>query len=104
MLMVLQGQPKHIQNRCKGFTLVQKPSDVLVGGQILYFTRDTPAQFKMGGKVTQSNSVFYEYTRNHRNYSIYVDKYIVLFKPVQIRRSKQYRIFKSFLDSLDGDV
>ena len=103
MLMVLQEQPKHIQNRCKGFSLVQKPSDVLVGGHILYFTRDTPAQFKMGGKVTQSNSVFYEYTRNRRNYAIYVDKYIVLFKPATRRRSKQYRILKSILKALDDD-
>lgn len=100
---ILQGQPAHIKNRCKGFSLVQKPSDVLVGGHILYFTRDTPAQFKMGGKVTQSNSVFYEYTRNNRNYTIYVDKYVVLFKPATVRRSKQYRIFQSILKELDED-
>lgn len=104
MLAILQEQPKHIQNRCKGFSLVQQPSDVLVGGYILYFTRDTPACFKMGGKVTQSNSVFYEYTRNNRNYTINVDKYIVLFKPARIRRSKHYHLFKSLLEALDEEV
>lgn len=103
MLAILQDQPTHIQQKCKGFKLVLKPSDVIVGGHILYFTRDSPACFKMGGKVTQSNSVFYEYTRNNHHYTISVDKYIVLFKPATIRRSKQYRVFKSILKALDED-
>lgn len=101
MLGILQSQPISVQKKCKGYHLVNDPTEVLVGGNILYFSRDTPPKFKMGGKVTNSNSVYYEYIRRNRTYMIYVHKYIVLYKPPRERRSKQYRLFRSLLESLD---
>lgn len=99
-----EHQPAYVRKKCKGFTLVQEPSEVIVGGYIRYFTRTTPPEFKMGGKVTKNAILFYEFEYKNTCYTICAKKYNVLFKPAKPRRSRNYHLFKALLKSLDDNT
>ena len=98
----VQHQSEYVQRKCKGFTLVSDPTEVHVGGLIRYFTRSTPPEFKMGGKVTKNAVLFYEYEYRKQIYTISANKYIILYKAPKVRRSQKYRLYSALLESLEN--
>ena len=97
----LSEQPLYVQRRCRGFKMADSSTTFLRNGQIRYFSKETPPVFKMGGKITRTTDLYIEFEYKSRSYTIYTNKYHILYKPPKERKSKQYHLFKALLDNLD---
>lgn len=103
--------PYFIKKKCKGFEYVDPHdndnhdstgSNIMPGGHIRYFTRTPIPQFKMGGKVVRRTLHFIEFENRKKTYIISPHKYYILYKAPRKRKSKRYKLLKSFLEGLES--
>lgn len=100
-----EALPYFIKKKCKGFEYIDQHDDnhenIMPGGHIRYFTRTPVPQFKMGGKVVRRTLHFIEFENRKKTYIISPHKYYILYKAPRKRKSKRYKLLKSFLEDLE---
>ena len=99
----LQNQTFFVRKKCKGYTYIREEDygEIVPGGEIRYFSKTNPPVFKMGGKITRKTPLYIEFKRKSQTYTIYIGKYHVFYKAPTVKRSKQYRLFRKLLETME---
>lgn len=97
----LSTQPINVQRSCRNYELVNDVKEIKKGDQIRYFSKEHVPKFRMGGTVTRVASLFIEVKRGKKSYIISTHKYTFLIKKATVKRSRQHKLMKALLDSLN---